>query len=245
MSEKSPLDRLLARTDFKPFSGRHAFRVLELSRKKLRIPPARDDDVLKAVSSLGLILETEVAMIVAIQETLCKRCGNCCRNRAHLRIRKDELKGVADYLHVEYKRLKDQLRATPMGDGTFIIAQPCSFLRNNLCTVYPVRPRTCRGYPANDLLTTMGRGAPFDGCPIANDLLAEIVVKRVLGGADVEGSSRGAQGDGGEEEEGSGKARLPPAEGKNEAPRQWLRKEPAGYHSLKIGVLFHSCPFKL
>ena len=179
MSEKSPLDRLMARTDFKPFSGRHAFRVLELSRKKLKIPPARDDDVLKAVSSLGLMLETDVAMIMAIQETLCKRCGNCCSNRAHLRIRKDELKGVADYLHVEYKKLKDQLRATPMGDGTFIIAQPCSFLRNNLCTVYPVRPVTCRGYPVNDLLNTMGRGAPFDGCPIANDLLAEIVLKRV------------------------------------------------------------------
>jgi Fe-S-cluster containining protein len=180
MSEKSPLDRLLARTDFKPFSGRHAFRVLELSRKKLKIPPVRNDDVLKAVSSLGLILETEVAMIVAMQETLCKRCGNCCRDRVHLRFRKDELKSVADYLHVEYKRLKDQLKATPMGDGTFIISQPCSFLRNNLCTVYPARPETCRGYPVNDLLTTMRRGAQFDGCPIANDLLAEIVVKRVL-----------------------------------------------------------------
>jgi Fe-S-cluster containining protein len=119
-------------------------------------------------------------MIMAIQETLCKRCGNCCRNKAHLRIRKDELKGVADYLHVEYKKLKDQLRATPMGDGTFIIAQPCSFLRNNLCTIYPVRPITCRGYPANNLLNSMRSGAPFDGCPIANDLLAEIVVKRVL-----------------------------------------------------------------
>ncbi|OGD55531.1 hypothetical protein A3K78_10310 [Candidatus Bathyarchaeota archaeon RBG_13_52_12] len=180
MSEKSPLDRLLARTDFKPFSGRHAFRVLELSRKKLMMPPVRDDDVLKAVSSLGLILETEVAMIVAIQETLCKRCGNCCSNRVHLRFRKEELKGVADYLHVEYKRLKDQLKATPMGDGTFIIAQPCSFLRNSLCSVYPVRPGTCRGYPSTDLLTSMGRGAPFDGCPIADDLLAEIVVKRAL-----------------------------------------------------------------
>jgi Fe-S-cluster containining protein len=180
MSEKSPLDRLLTRTDFKPFSGRQAFRVLELSRKKLKIPPVRDDDVLKAVSSLGLILETEVAMIVAIQDTLCKRCGNCCRNRVHLRFRKEELKSVADYLHVEYKRLKDQLRAIPMGDGTFIIAQPCSFLRNNLCSVYPVRPETCHGYPSKDLLTTMGRGATFDGCPIANDLLAEIVVKRVL-----------------------------------------------------------------
>jgi len=180
MSEKSPLDRLLTRTDFKPFSGRHAFRVLELSRKKLKIPPVRDDDALKAVSSLGLIMETEVAMIVAMQETLCNRCGNCCRNRVHLRFRKDELQGVANYLHVEYKRLKDQLRVTPMGDGTFVIVQPCSFLKNKLCAIYPVRPGTCSGYPVNDLLTIMGRRASLDGCPIADDLLAEVVVKRVL-----------------------------------------------------------------
>jgi Fe-S-cluster containining protein len=119
-------------------------------------------------------------MIVAMQETRCKRCGNCCRNRVYLRFRKEELKSVADFLHVEYKRLKDQLKATPMGDGTFIIPQPCIFLRNNLCSVYPARPGMCRGYPAYDLLTTIRRGAQFDGCPLANDLLAEIVVKRVL-----------------------------------------------------------------
>lgn len=181
MSEdKSPLDRLLTRTDFKPFSGRHAFNVLELSKKKIKIPPVRDDDVLKSVSSLGVILETEVAMIVAMQEVLCKRCGNCCRNRGHIRLRKDELQSVAKYLHVEYKRLKDQLKALPMGDGTFVVAQPCRFLRNKLCAVYAARPGTCRGYPANDLLTSMERGTPFDGCQIANDLLAEVVVKRVL-----------------------------------------------------------------
>jgi len=180
MSEKSPLDRLLARPDFKPFSGRHAFRVLDLSKERLKMPPIREGDVLKAVSSLGVILETEVAMIVALQQTLCRRCGNCCRNRGRIRLRKDELQGVADYMHVEYKRLKDRLRAAPMGDGTFVVSQPCPFLRDNLCAVYPARPGTCRGYPANDLLATMRRGEPFDGCPIADELLAEVVVKRVL-----------------------------------------------------------------
>jgi len=178
--EKSPLDRLMMRPDFKPFSGRHAFRVLELSKSKLKMPPVRGEDILKAVSSLGVVLETEVAMIFAMQETLCRRCGNCCRERGSIRLRKDELQGVANYLHVEYKRLKEQLKAAPMGDGTFVISQPCRFLKDNLCVVYSVRPGTCRSYPANDLLVSMGRGKPFDGCPIADDLLAEVVVKRVL-----------------------------------------------------------------
>ena len=81
---------------------------------------------------------------------------------------------------MEYKRLKDRLKATPMGDGTFVVSQPCPFLRDNFCRIYPARPGTCRGYPANDLLTNMGQNKQFDGCPIADPILAEVVVKRVL-----------------------------------------------------------------
>ncbi len=178
--EKSPLDRLLARPDFKPFAGKHAFQVLELSKKRLKIPPVREEDVLKAVSSLGVVLETEVAMIVALQQRLCQRCGNCCRSRGSIRVKKEELQNVADALHMEYKKLKDRVNASPMGDGTFVISQPCPFLRNNLCAIYIVRPGTCRGFPANELLLTMGQGKNFEGCPIADPLLTEIVVKRVL-----------------------------------------------------------------
>ncbi len=178
--EKSPLDRLLARQDFKPFSGPHAFRVLGLSKAKIKMPPIREEDVLKAVSSLGVVLETEVAMIVALQQVLCTRCGNCCRGRGSIRLKKEELQGVADYLHVEYKRLKNRMRAAPMGDGTFIVSQPCPLLHGNLCAAYPSRPGTCRGYPAGDLLASIGRSKQFDDCPIADELLAEVVVKRVL-----------------------------------------------------------------
>jgi Fe-S-cluster containining protein len=178
--EKSPLDRLLARSDFKPFSGRHAFHVLELSKKKLKMPPIQERDLLKAVSSLGIILETEVAMIVALQQTLCQRCGNCCRNRVQIRLKKEELQTISDALHVEYKRLKDRLKAIPMGDGTFVVPQPCPFLRGELCGIYQVRPETCRGYPANDLLSSMVQGKLFNGCPIADSLLSEVAVKRVL-----------------------------------------------------------------
>ena len=179
-SERSPLDKLLARPDFKPFAGRQAFRVLKLVKTRLKMPPIREEDVLKAVSSLGIIVETEVAMAIAMQDIICQRCGDCCRNRGTIRFRKDELQAAADHLHVEYKRLKDKIGATPMGDGTFIIGQPCRFLKDNRCIIYSVRPGTCRGYPSNDMFTKIGRRESFEGCPIADPLLTEIVVKRVL-----------------------------------------------------------------
>ncbi len=178
--EKSPLDRLLARPDFKPFSGRHAFRVLYMAKRKLKMPPVQEGDVLKAVSSLGVMLETEVAMMVALQERLCLRCGDCCRRRGQIKFKKEELQTIADALHLEYKRLKDRLKASPMGDGTFAVTQPCPFQRGNICGIYSVRPGTCRGYPANDLLANMTQENPFEDCPIADPLLAEVVVKRVL-----------------------------------------------------------------
>jgi Fe-S-cluster containining protein len=178
--EKSPLDRLLARQDFKPFSGPHAFSVLKLSKTMLKMPPVREEDILKAVSSLGIILETEVTMMVALQQALCQRCGNCCRDRGQIRLKKEELKNIGDAFHIEYKRLKDRLKAVPMGDGTFVVSQPCPFLRENFCRIYSVRPGTCRGYPTNDLLTSMVKNQQFNGCPIADPLLAEVVVKRVL-----------------------------------------------------------------
>ena len=144
------------------------------------MPPIREEDVLKAVSSLGVVLETEVAMIVALQQVFGMRCGNCFRGRGSIRLKKEELQGIADYLHVKYKRLKDRMRTAPMGDGTFIVSQPCPLLHSNLCAAYPARPGTCRGYSAGELLESIGKGKQFDDCPIADELLAEVVVKRVL-----------------------------------------------------------------
>jgi hypothetical protein len=68
--EKSPFDRLLARPEFKPFSGRHAFRVLYMAKRKLKMQPVQEGDILEAVSSLGVMLETEVAMIGSPAEPL-------------------------------------------------------------------------------------------------------------------------------------------------------------------------------
>jgi Fe-S-cluster containining protein len=116
----------------------------------------------------------------ALQQSLCLRCGDCCMKRGKIRFKKKELQAIADALHIEYKRLKDKLKAAPIGDGTFAVTQPCPFLRGKICGIYSVRPGTCRGYPVNDLLSSIANENPFEDCPIADPLLAEVVVKRVL-----------------------------------------------------------------
>ncbi len=180
----SPLTKLLKREGFKPFSGPHAFRLLEMAKERLNTPPVRKEDILKGISSLGVLLETEFAMLYAIQDSRCTKCGNCCRSFNPLRVRKEELKRIADHEGTSYKGLKRRLRAVPQGDGTLEIhGGPCPFLEGDLCSVYPVRPSECRIYPASIIIRNLddpeGHRLPSD-CPALDELLLEVLVKRVM-----------------------------------------------------------------
>ncbi len=180
MEIKSPLDQIFMRSDFKPFSGPRAFKVLKLAKEMLKIPPVEEEDVLKAVSSLGVLLEMEVAMILAMQNFFCIRCGDCCRNRGSIRISKQELERISDYKKKSYKKLKEEIRAFPLGNGSFRVLLPCRFLIGNECSIYSVRPSACQNYPASEFLKSLSTGGGDDKCPIDEKLLAEIVVKRVF-----------------------------------------------------------------
>ena len=180
MENKSPFDQIFGNPDFRPFAGPRAFRVLKLTKEMLKISSVDEEDVLKAVSSLGVLLEMEVAMIFAMQNFFCTRCGDCCRNRGSIRVSKQELERISEYKKKSYKKLKDEIRAFPLGNGTFRLSQPCKFLIGNECSIYPVRPSVCQSYPASEFLKSLSTGGGNDRCPIDDKLLAEIVVKRVF-----------------------------------------------------------------
>lgn len=183
MSEaSSPLMRLMQTEGFKPFSGPHAFRVLEKAKSRLDLDKVEMNDLLLAVSSLGLLLETEMALIYALQDQICTRCGNCCTENTSLRAQKQELKQIAEFKSISYKKLKKKIKARPRKDGSMrVTRRPCPFYENG-CSVYHIRPGVCRSYPTNKLLAALAGGYNQypENCEIADDLLAELVIKRAL-----------------------------------------------------------------
>jgi Fe-S-cluster containining protein len=177
--EQSPLDRMLYQKDFKPFAGPKAFTVLKRVREKIGSKPIQMNDILKAVSSLGIIQEDEIILMRKLQDKYCLRCGDCCRKRGEIRLTKYELQKISKTQKTSYKKMKEELRVLPLGDGTFRLRQPCRFIENNSCSVYQVRPASCRGYPVNALSTSISKGLKIDDCPSNIDLLAEVVINRV------------------------------------------------------------------
>lgn len=181
-SDKSPLTKLMEHPDFSPLSGPRAFSVLELAEERLETPPFKKNDIQNAISSLGVFTENEVAMMCALSEDLCIRCGNCCRNRDQIVFTKQELKRVSNRRGISYKKLKQRLRAKPLGDGTFSVNGVCPFYNDEACEVYDIRPLSCRNYPAIDIVQALRKGKPEDipDCPVVDRILLEMVVKRLL-----------------------------------------------------------------
>ncbi|MCW4013415.1 MAG: YkgJ family cysteine cluster protein [Candidatus Bathyarchaeota archaeon] len=179
--QPSPLHRLMQTEGFKPFSGPDAIRVYRKAITRLNMENMDENDLLNAVSSLGVLLETEIALMYALQDQICTRCGKCCTQNKSMRVQKNELKQIAEHQKTSYKKIKRSTRALPRRDGTMKIKRsPCPFYDDE-CTVYPVRPGECRGYPANVLLKSIGGKAEYPTeCEISDELLVEIAIKRAL-----------------------------------------------------------------
>jgi len=180
MMKKSPLDLIFERSDFKPFSGKRALKILQKAKSNLSTPPFKLDDILKAVSSLGVISDNEIKLLLTLQEKICIKCGDCCRDRRLINISKNELNKIALYKNKSYKKMKQELKAIPLGDGRFRITQPCKFLKGNRCDIYNSRPSTCIRFPTSEILNYLIAREDNITCPIVDELFEEIVFKRVI-----------------------------------------------------------------
>ncbi len=180
--QTSPLMRLMQTDGFKPFSGPDAIRVYRKAKERLNMENMKEDDLLNAVSSLGVLLETEIALMYAFQDQICTRCGKCCAENKSLKIQKPELKQIAGYRKTSYKQIKKQTHARPNRDGSMRISRhPCAFYEDDQCAIYPIRPAECRGYPANAIMKAIGGKGVFpEDCEISDELLVEIAIKRAL-----------------------------------------------------------------
>ena len=93
----------------------------------------------------------------------CQKCGDCCR--AYIitvtlgDLHRWRIEGREDIIsHVRYWRHENEL-------VFYDKVVQCSFLKDNLCSIYDTRPATCRNFPFNkkDQVVCHVKGLPPEG----------------------------------------------------------------------------------
>jgi uncharacterized protein len=117
----------------------------------------------------------------------CRTCANCCKTR-HPLFSRAEVQRIADYLGMTAAELRARYLEIDQEAAKYITRElPCPFLKDNLCTIYDVRPSVCAGYPhlhrnfRNRLWQTIDNA---ETCPIVFNVLERL--KRRLGFRDTQ-----------------------------------------------------------
>ena len=76
----------------------------------------------------------------------CRTCANCCKT-SHPLFSKTEVERIATHLGTTAEDVRAR-HLEPSEAGKYTTRQlPCPFLQDDLCSIYPVRPAVCAGYP--------------------------------------------------------------------------------------------------
>jgi Fe-S-cluster containining protein len=82
----------------------------------------------------------------AYQKIDCLKCANCCKTMQPT-WKKTEVKRVAQHLGMTYEEYFDKYLYMDKGDITNKKA-PCQHLgKDNMCSIYNIRPDDCKGFP--------------------------------------------------------------------------------------------------
>mgnify|MGYP005842840133 CR=1 FL=1 len=96
----------------------------------------------------------------------CSLCNLCCIDGV-LYLDENDIKNISKFLKISKKSFIEKYTKYNIKTGEIKINMPCSFLKNNKCIIYPVRPEVCRNYPIfvqnNDIVYVYG----IETCAIA------------------------------------------------------------------------------
>jgi Fe-S-cluster containining protein len=107
----------------------------------------------------------------------CRTCANCCKTR-HPTFSRAEVQRIADYLGMSVADVRSRYLMYDREvkkDTTREL--PCPFLKENLCSIYEVRPAVCAGYPHlhRNFRTRLGETLDNAGtCPIVYNVLERL-----------------------------------------------------------------------
>ena len=81
----------------------------------------------------------------------CQRCTNCCRWPGFVHLRDSDIAAIARFLNMtEWDFIQRYTRLRPNRHGLALIDTPtgaCIFLDGKNCSIQPVKPRQCKGFP--------------------------------------------------------------------------------------------------
>jgi Fe-S-cluster containining protein len=107
----------------------------------------------------------------------CRNCANCCKTR-HPVFSRTEVQRIAEFLGMTPAELRAHYLEVDSEVAKYITRQlPCPFLKDNLCSIYDVRPSVCAGYPhlhrnfRNRLWQTIDNA---ETCPIVFNVLERL-----------------------------------------------------------------------
>lgn len=82
------------------------------------------------------------------QETDCLTCANCCKTMSPTYTNTD-VKRIARHLKMSEAAFREKWLYKDRNGDWLNKNQPCQFLnlKDNKCSIYPIRPRDCAGFP--------------------------------------------------------------------------------------------------
>ncbi len=79
----------------------------------------------------------------------CKKCGKCCVGDGVVVLKDEDISRISDYLNID--RIEFLEKYTIKEDNEIQLRdkdnEECIFLKDNLCSIHPVKPLQCHSYP--------------------------------------------------------------------------------------------------
>lgn len=80
----------------------------------------------------------------------CKKCGECCKWKGEVKLTPTDIQRISNYLSMEDDNFLNSYTKNK-GNKVVLIDKPgtttCTFLKDNLCSIWNVKPKQCEDYP--------------------------------------------------------------------------------------------------
>ncbi len=114
----------------------------------------------------------------------CRQCGDCCRGYGGTYVTPEDIAAIAAYLGTDPAHFVSDY--CQMSGSRPVLAQGkdgyCTFARDRICTIHPVKPRMCRAWPyLESVMVDVGNWRAMAGsCPgIQTDVPDAVILERV------------------------------------------------------------------